>query len=51
MIIGHFRSMSLLLGLNQQQQAVLGRCALCRWTIYKTGVDYHGSDSCQYDVQ
>ena len=43
--------MSLLLGLTQQQEGVLGKFALLPLTVYKTGVDYHGSNSYQYDVQ
>ena len=40
--------MSLLPRLTQQWEGVLGRCGL---TIYKTEVDFHGSDSCWYDIQ
>ena len=40
--------MSSLPGLTQQREGVLGRCGL---TIYKTEVDFHGSDSCWNDVQ
>ena len=36
--------MSLLPGLPHQLEIVLWRCAPCRLTIYKTGVDYHGSN-------
>ena len=46
-----WQGMSSLPGLTQQREGVLGRCHCWCLTIYKTGVDYHGSDSCGYDVQ
>ena len=54
MIIRHFRTMLmwhvLLPELTQRQEGVLGRFALLQLD-YKTGVDYHGSNSCPIELE